>query len=80
MPHAEQTLFVISTHKVPQKHKTDFTKQQVMLLDELNCRLCDFSHDIDGFEDDDHTEQILDLVLASHGWEWEEYQEKYIDR
>ena len=55
MPHAEQTLFVLSTHKVPQKHKTDFTKQQVMLLDELNCRLYNFSHDIDGFEDDDHT-------------------------
>jgi hypothetical protein len=78
MSHTEQTLFVLSTHKVPQKHKTDFTQQQVMLLDELNCRLCDFSHDVEGFEDDDHGEQIMDLVLASHGWEWEEFYKKFV--
>ena len=60
--------------------KTTFTQKQVSLINELNCLCLDFSHEVEGFEDDEHTDQILDLVLASHGWEWEEYQEKYIDR
>jgi len=80
MPHhTYQTRSVLRRHKVPQEHKTDFNKHQLWILEELNCRLCDFSHDVEGFADDDHGEQILDLVVASHGWTWEEYQEKYID-
>jgi len=57
--------------------RTAFTQKQVSLIDDLNCLLNDFSHDVEGFDDDDHGDQILDLVLASHGWEWQEFYDKF---
>ena len=57
--------------------KQPLSQKQVSLIEKLNCLLLDFSDKVEGFEDDDHTEQILDLVLASHGWEWEEFHEEF---
>lgn len=59
--------------------KTAFTLKQVSLIEDLNMLCLDFHHELEGFEDDTHTDQILDLVLASHGWEWEEFFQKYME-
>ena len=78
MSHTEQvSFFFVPSWKVLQNHKTDFCKEQVMLIDKLNDFLGDLEGEVEGFEDDDHGDQILDLVLASHGWEWEEFLQKY---
>ena len=58
--------------------KTDLTEKQVSLIQDLNMLCLEFSHELEGFEDDIHTDQVLDLVLASHGWEWEEFYDKFI--
>ena len=80
MSNTEQvSFFLVPTWKVPQNHKTDFCEEQVILIDILNDFLRDLEDEVEGFDDCEHAEPILDLVLASHGWEWEEYQEKYID-
>ena len=69
---------MVFLEKPEQVSKTDLTEKQVYLISELNCLCLDFSHELEGFDDDIHTEQILDLVLASHGWEWEEFYDKFI--
>ena len=64
------------THKVQTVPKTNFTTEQVSLVNQLYCFLNDCLY-CNG--ESITKEQILDMVLASHGWEWDEYQEKYSD-
>lgn len=58
--------------------KTAVTQKQVSLIEKLNMLCLDFHHEVEGFEDDYHTNQILDLVLASHGLEWEEFYNEFL--
>ncbi len=65
------------TTTTAQLPKTTFTQKQVFLIDDLNCLLTDFADDIEGYDRWVHTEQVIDLVMASHGWEWDEFYDKY---
>lgn len=58
--------------------RDSFTQDQVFLIDRLNCLLLDLSHELEGFDDDMQGDQIIDLVVNSQGWEWEEFFEKYL--
>ena len=55
-----------------------FTQDQVFLIEQLNCLLLDLSDELEGFDDDMQGDQIIDLVLDSQGWEWEEFFEKFM--
>ncbi len=58
--------------------RDSFTQDQVFLIDRLNLLLLDLSDELEGFDDDMQGDQIIDLVLNSQGWEWEEFFEKYL--
>ena len=58
--------------------RASFTQDQVFLIEKLNCLLLDLSDELEGFDDDMQGDQIIDLVLNSQGWEWEEFFEKYL--
>ena len=56
--------------------RDSFTQDQVFLIDRLNLLLLDLSHELEGFDDDVQGDQIIDLVVNSQGWEWQEFYEK----
>jgi len=58
--------------------RDSFTQDQVFLIDRLNWLLLDLSDELEGFDDDMQGDQIIDLVVNSQGWEWEEFFEKYL--
>ncbi len=58
--------------------RDSFTQDQVFLIDRLNLLLLDLSDELEGFDDDMQGDQIIDLVVNSQGWEWEEFFEKYL--
>ncbi len=58
--------------------RDSFTQDQVFLIDRLNLLLLDLSHELEGFDDDVQGDQIIDLVVNSQGWEWQEFYEKYL--
>ena len=58
--------------------RDSFTQDQVFLIDRLNCLLLDLHHELEGFDDSVQGDQIIDLVVNSQGWEWEEFFEKYL--
>jgi len=58
--------------------RASFTQDQVFLIEKLNCLLLDLSDELEGFDDDMQGDQIIDLVLNSQGWEWEEFFEKFM--
>ena len=63
------------THKAKLVPKANLTTEQVSLLNQLYCLLndcCIKCHGEDLFTDD-----ILGIVLASHGWECDEFYRQF---
>ena len=63
---------------MPIAKRDSFTQDQVFLIDRLNLLLLDLHHELEGFDDDVQGDQIIDLVVNSQGWEWQEFYEKYL--
>ena len=58
--------------------RDSFTQDQVFLIDRLNLLLLDLHHELEGFDDSVQGDQIINLVVNSPGWDWEEFFEKYL--
>ena len=63
------------TAHAQQVNKTDLTERQVSIINQLYCLIGDCSIACRDYSVT--REEILEMVVQSHGWEWDDFCKKY---